>query len=139
VKRKSAKVYVLDSFAVVAYLSNEPAAPFIRDLLKQARRKRAHLWLSLINYGESLYIIERERGLLAVHRSISLIDQLPIAIADVDRSAVFTAAHFKARYPISYADAFSASLAKRKNAELLTGAPEFNATESEISIHWLPR
>ena len=130
---------MLDSFAVIAYLNNEAAAPFIRDLLKQARRKTAQLWLSIINYGESLYIIERERGLFAAHRTISLIDQLPIAIADANRSSTFIAAHFKARYSIAYADAFSASLAKTKDAQLLTGDPEFKALEAEISIHWLPQ
>lgn len=38
----------------------------------------------------------------------------------------------------SYADAFSAALAKI-NGELLTGDPEFKAVESEVPIHWLPR
>ena len=55
-----------------------------------------------------------------------------------DRTATFLAAHFKARYPISYADAFSAALTKIKDAELLTGDPEFKAVESEIRVHWLP-
>ena len=139
VKTKSAKAYVFDSFAVVGYLANEPSAPFIRDLLKQARKGAVELWLSVINYGEVLYIVERERGLQAAQRTIGIIDQLPIAIADVDREMVFSAAHFKARYPMSYADAFSAVLARVKNAELLTGDPEFKSVETEIAIHWLPR
>ena len=137
-KTKSAKAYVFDSFAVVGYLANEPSAPFIRDLLKQARKGTVELWLSVINYGEVLYIVERERGLQAAQRTIGIIDQLPISIADVDREMVFSAAHFKARYPMSYADAFSAVLARAKNAELLTGDPEFKSVETEIAIHWLP-
>ena len=133
------KVYVLDSFAVVAYLDSEPAAPFVRDLLREARRKRIELWLSLINYGECLYIIERERGLNAAHGAISLIDQLPVKIAEIDRHLTFAAAHIKAAHSMSYADAFSVAVAKAKNAVLLTGDPEFKSVESEISIHWLPR
>jgi predicted nucleic acid-binding protein len=139
VKRKGVKAYVFDSFAIVGYLGNEPSAPFVRDLLKQARKGTAELWLSLINYGEVLYIIERERGLQAAQRTIGVIDQLPLAIADIDRQTVFLAAHFKAQYPMSYADAFSAALAQMKNAELVTGDPEFKAVESELTIHWLPR
>jgi len=43
---KSPRVYVLDSFAIVGYLGNEPSAPFVRDLLKQARKKTITLhWL----------------------------------------------------------------------------------------------
>lgn len=138
-KRKGAKVYVLDSFAVVAYLGHESAAPLVRDLLRQARKKNVQLWLSLINYGESLYIIERERGLQSVHQAIAVIDQLPIAVAEADRPMTFLAAHFKAQYPMSYADAFSAALAKIKGGEVLTGDPEFQAVESEVAVHWLPQ
>jgi ribonuclease VapC len=50
---------------------------------------------------------------------------------------VFEAAHLKARYPISYADAFAAALAKRNGAHLMTGDPEFKAVEPEVAIHWL--
>ena len=97
------------------------------------------MWLSLINYGECLYIVERERGVTAARRTIAIVDQLPITIAEVDRALVFAAAHIKARYSLSYADAFSAALAKRNHAVLLTGDPEFKCIEEEISIHWLPR
>jgi len=34
-------------------------------------------------------------------------------------------------------DAFTAALAKEKNAELLRGHQEFKALEKEIKIHWL--
>jgi ribonuclease VapC len=139
VKRRSAKIYVFDSFAIVGYLGNEASAPVVRDLLKRARKKTIELWLSLINYGEVVYIIERERGLQAAQRTIGVIDQLPVTIAGVDRHTVLLAAHFKARYPLSYADAFSAALTQIKGGELLTGDPEFKSVESEVSIHWLPR
>ena len=38
---------------------------------------------------------------------------------------------------MSYADCFSAALAKQQNAELVTGDPEFKAVEKEIKINWL--
>jgi predicted nucleic acid-binding protein len=38
---------------------------------------------------------------------------------------------------MSYADCFAAALSKQKNAELLTGDPEFKAVEKDIKIHWL--
>jgi ribonuclease VapC len=139
VKRRTVKVYVLDSFAVLGYLDNEASAPLVRDLLKQARKKTVELWLSLLNYGEVLYIVERERGLHKAQQTIGILDQLPVTIAGVDRQAVFLAAHFKARHSVSYADAFAATLAQTKGGELLTGDPEFKAVESEVSIHWLSR
>ena len=47
------------------------------------------------------------------------------------------AAIYKAAKKISYADCFAAALAKIKNAELLTGDPEFKTVEGEIKIGWL--
>lgn len=38
---------------------------------------------------------------------------------------------------INLAAAFAAALAREKEAELLTGDPEFKALEQEIKIHWL--
>ena len=36
----------------------------------------------------------------------------------------------------TFADAFPATLAKKKNAELITGDPEFKALGKEIKIGW---
>jgi ribonuclease VapC len=129
---------VLDSFAVLAYLNNEAAAPFVRDLLRQARKGTIELWMSLINYGECVYIVERARGVAASRRCIAIIDQLPILIAEADRTLIFDAAHIKAHHSMSFADAFSAALSKKKGAVLLTGDPEFKSIEKEVSVHWLP-
>jgi hypothetical protein len=39
---------------------------------------------------------------------------------------------------MSYADCFAAALAKIKNAELVTGDPEFKAVEHELKkVRWL--
>jgi ribonuclease VapC len=92
----------------------------------------------MINYGEALYVVERERGLQAAQRAIGIVDQLPLHVVAADRSLVFEAAHAKARYPISYADAFSVALAKRNHGRIMTGDPEFKAVEAEIDIQWLP-
>jgi predicted nucleic acid-binding protein len=47
------------------------------------------------------------------------------------------AAIYKATKKMSYADAFGAALAKIKNAEFVTGDPEFKEVEKEIKINWL--
>ena len=36
-----------------------------------------------------------------------------------------------------YADCFAAALAKLRNAELITGDPEFKEVEKEIKVSWL--
>lgn len=123
---------------MLAYLEGEPAAQQVRQILRRARRKQVFVLLSLINYGECLYVIEREQGLQQAQRAIGIIDQLALRVVPADRQLVFAAAHMKARYPISYADAFSAALAKQNQGRVMTGDPEFKAVESEVAVHWLP-
>lgn len=51
------------------------------------------------------------------------------------------AAHVKARYAISYADAFAVVTAQNHQAVLVTGDPEFRpvAKDDLIVVEWLPR
>lgn len=129
--------YVLDSFALLAYLENEVGAPLVQDILTKARQGASQVLISLINYGECIYIVERERGLPQTQAMIGMVDQLPITIVDVDRNQVLAAAHLKAHFPISYADAFAVSLAQQRQAILLTGDPEFNKVQHLITVQWL--
>jgi ribonuclease VapC len=123
----------------LAYLEGEPVAALqVRRLLRQARAQRVAVLFSIINYGEALYIVERERGLQQAQRAIGIIDQLPIQVVPADRTMVFEAAHVKARYAIPHADAFSVALAKRTKGRVLTGDPEFRCVEGEVAIDWLP-
>ncbi len=129
---------MLDTWALLAYLDGEPAAQRVRQVLRSARRKQAVVLLSLIAYGECLDVIEREQGFHQAQRAVGIIDQLALRVMPADRLLVFEAAHVKARYPVSYADAFSVALAKRNQGRVMTGDPEFKAVESEVRVHWLP-
>jgi len=131
--------YVLDSFALLAYLAAEPGAARVKAVLAAAQARQAEASLSIINYGEVIYITEREQGLPAAQRAIAAIDQLPIAVIEADRKQTFAAAHVKAHHAISYADAFATALAAGVTAVLLTGDPEFRKVENLITIEWLPQ
>jgi predicted nucleic acid-binding protein len=132
------RVVVLDTWALLAYLDGEPAAQPVRQVLRAARRKQVVVLLSLIAYGECLYVIEREQGFRQAQRAVGIIDQLALRVMPAERVLVFEAAHVKARYPVSDADAFSVALAKRHRGRVMTGDPEFRAVESEVRVHWLP-
>ena len=122
---------------MLAYLDGEPAGTQVRQILRRARKKQVSVLFSLINYGECLYIVEREQGLQKAQRAAGIIDQLALRVAPADRPLVFEAAHIKAGYAVSYADAFSIALAKRNGAPVMTGDPEFKLVESEVAVHWL--
>jgi ribonuclease VapC len=106
--------YVLDSFALLAYLEGAAGMPRVRSVLEGAAVGRRRVYLSLINLGEVLYITERDRGLVEVRRTLGAVDQLPLAIVHVSRSTALAAAHVKARFPISYADAVAVEWLPRR-------------------------
>lgn len=130
--------FVLDSFALLAHFENEAGGRRVKAILAQAAKQRAEILLSLINYGEVVYITEREQGIRAAQRVISAIDRLPITIVETNRRLTLAAAHIKARHAVSYADAFAIALAQERQATLLTADLEFRAVESLVSIEWLP-
>lgn len=131
------KVVVLDSWALLAYLDGEPAGTRVRQVLRRARGRELQALLSLISFGECLYVIEREHGLQRAQQAVGIIDQLALRVVPVDRPLVLAAAHLKARHAISYADAFTAAVALRHRGVVMTGDPEFEALASEMPILWL--
>jgi predicted nucleic acid-binding protein len=135
------RAYVLDSFALLAYFEGETGMPRVRSVLEGAEAQRLTVYLSLINLGEALYITERERGLVEARRTLGAVDQLPLEIVGVSRSTVLAAAHVKARFPLSYADAFAVVAARDYGGIVLTGDPEFRplAEAGLVAVEWLPR
>jgi ribonuclease VapC len=130
-------VFVLDSFALLAYLQDEPVASRIESLLDSAGKEKCRLLLSLINLGEILYITERRGGVVKAHDTLALIRQLPIEIIPVNEQTVFAAVHIKANHTLSYADAFVIATAMEENATVITSDPEFQSVETFVKVEWL--
>jgi predicted nucleic acid-binding protein len=131
--------YVFDSFAVLAYLQGERPADKVRRILHEASRQTCTVRMPVINLGEVLYITERAKGLAQAHAVVSLVEQVPITLLPATRAAVFAAAHIKAVYRVSYADAFAIAAAREFSATVVTGDPEFAAVEHLIHIEWLEK
>ena len=129
--------FVLDSFALLAYLQDEPVASHIEKLLENAGKEKCRLFLSMINLGELLYITERRGSVARAQDALALIRQLPIEIVSVDEQTILAAAHIKANHAISYADCFAVATAIQENATIVTADPEFHSVESIVKVEWL--
>lgn len=66
-----------------------------------------------------------------------MIQELGINLTGIDWELCRTAAFYKSKHKMSYADCFAAALAKYEKAELITGDPKFKHVEAEIKIFWL--
>ena len=132
--------YLLDSWAILAYLKKEsPADQRVLELLEKARDGKVLLFLSVINLGEIYYIVGRARGEDTAQHILEEIKRLPIEILSVDETDVLAAARWKMQYPMAYADAFAASAAQDLQAVLLTGDPELLALGDLLEIEILKR
>jgi predicted nucleic acid-binding protein len=130
-------IFILDSFALLAYLTDEPSAARIEKLIEDAKKEKIRLLLPLINLGEILYITERRGGVTKAQDTLALLRQLPVEILPTDEPSVFSAAHIKANFTLSYADAFVVAAAQKEGAIDLTSDPEFQSVKELIAIEWL--
>ncbi len=130
---------VLDSWTLIAFLEDEPAAEAVEKLLTQAVAEKHKLLLSVVNWGEIYYNTMREVSQEAAEQQARAIATLPIHIVGVsdDLTLARQAAMYKATHKMSYADCFAAALAKVESSELITGDPEFKEVEKEIKVVWL--
>ena len=127
---------VFDSWAILAYIYDEAPADKIENLLMDSARLKT-AWISSINLGEVWYSLARRKSRATADQQLLTLSEIGLERLDIDWPMVLQAAEYKSRHKISYADAFAAALAKRQDAELVTGDREFRALEGEIKIHWL--
>jgi len=130
---------VLDSWALMAFLHDEPAAEDVEKLLVKAAEEKHKLLLCVVNWGEIYYSIARAEGEAIAEQKAADLATLAIELVGVgeDLQLVREAARLKASKKMAYADCFAAALARLRNVELVTGDPEFKEVDKEIKISWL--
>jgi len=109
---------VFDAGALVAYLTAEPGAEMVRQLLKE---NPGDCYAHAINLCEVFYPALRADGLEAAREVIATLTAAGVqARSDMDTEFWESAAGNKAAYAMSLADAFCVALAQRMDAELIT-------------------
>ncbi|MEW6094529.1 MAG: type II toxin-antitoxin system VapC family toxin [Chloroflexota bacterium] len=131
------KALVLDSWAVIAYLEDEPSGQQVADWIASAHEEGIPIYMTVVNAGEVWYIITREISEEEANRSIKELRELRIQFVDVDWELTQEAARFKAQHKMSYADCYAAALAQAKKADLVTGDSEFKIIENRVKIQWV--
>ena len=126
--RGAGALVVLDSWALLAYLRNEPAAERIERawLVQDAA-------ICSLNLGEALYIQIRERGTQDAKNGIESV-RARLTVIDPDWPLISAAAEIRARGGLSFAGAFCLATAERLSAPLLTGDPEILALDAAVEF-----
>ena len=128
---------VLDSYAVLALLNEEAGADEVADLLTAAMERGRPVYINEINVGEVFYVVAKHRSPAEAERVLDHLRALPLEFVSNAWPDVMDAARIKAAHPLSYADAFAAATARRLDAVLVTGDPEFRSLSGSVKIHWL--
>lgn len=131
------KALVLDTWAILAYFEDEPAAAVFSDLLAQAHDDQVPLYMSVVNVCEVWYILSREVSESEADASIGELERLGITFVEANWNLARAAAELKSKHKMSLADCFAAALAKDLKADLVTGDNEFKQVEHAVRIFWL--
>lgn len=130
---------VFDSWALMAFLEDEPAAEQVHALIAEAQEIDNGLLVTVINLGEVWYSMARARTEADADQAIKEILGLGFRMVEIDWELANHAAKLKAKHKLAYADCFAAALARQRKLEIVTGDPEFKRLQSQVKIHWLPQ
>ena len=134
-----AAALVLDSFALLALLRDEPGGETVAQMLERAGERDQPVHMTEVHYAEVQYLVRRTNGEKAWAGIAGKLKAVPIEFHPADRRLSNLAAEIKIRHKISLTDAFAAALAKVRKAELVTANAGFKSLEKEIKIHWLKK
>lgn len=131
------KKFVLDSYAVLALVGDEPGAQTVADIIAD---EQAESYLSVVSLGEVYYIVTRRHGEKAAEEVVrGVMQEESVVLAEVSWSRAKEAARIKAGGGLSYADAFVLGLSRELDAQVVTGDPEIRATAERLGteVFWI--
>ncbi len=131
------KTYVLDASALFAFLQKKPGASKVNELLKDALRGRAAIYMSAVSYGEVYGSILRGHGPDRARATMGAVQALPISLVDVTPQRALQAADVKATHKLYYLDSFVAALALEHKGTLVTSDSDFRRLGHSFPVVWL--
>jgi len=93
----------------------------MEDILTNAHERKIPFITTVVNAGEIWYILDRKTSIAEADQSLVELRRMGIEFVEADWKLARSAAGFKARYKMSYADCFAAALAQERAAEVLPG------------------
>ncbi len=118
---------VLDTSALLTLRDDEPGADRVAQLLSEAQRGQGQVLGCFVSLMELLYRVWRDENETAGRLAYEQCLALPIEWVHESPELLVKAAEFKARYPLSLADAWIAACAALAHATLVHKDPEFSA------------
>lgn len=126
--------YVLDTSALLTLMDDEAGAERVEAILRQEQ-----VILPFPVLLEAYYISLQEQSEATANRRYALMRNLPtVEVWEMDEPTLLTAARFKARFRVSFADALIAAFATQHQATLVHKDPEFETLKEHVQQELLP-
>ena len=131
---KTPEKFILDTSAILTWFEAEAGMERVKQIIQE---EQVYLpWIVLLEVN---YITQQERGeIVSQNRYATLKKLFTNIIWEMDEPTLLTAARWKARYRVSFADAIIAAYAFRQEATLLHKDPEFEALPPQVLRESLP-
>lgn len=115
----SARSYLLDTSAILAFYQGEPGSEVVRRLFESREQGEAAIYVSFMTIFELAYIVKSRSG--DTQASSFMIDVRSLEMDEIwpDEALMWSAADIKARGGLSVADAFVAASAMAADAVLV--------------------
>jgi len=130
----SASAKVVDSWAMLAWLLDQPAAPQVEALLQEADAGNLQLVMSWINAGEVYYIATKRLGQKLAEQFLARLPSLPLRLVVPTEEDIVAAAKIKGAHRVSYADAFA--IAQAEQGSVVTGDEEIRQCNL-VPVEWI--
>ncbi len=129
-----ATIYLLDTSAVLTLLEDEAGADRVQQILRSGQ-----VLLPFVVPLEVFYVSVQERGERLGHVRYGMLKALRVVhVNEVTEPVVLMAGRFKARYPISLADALIAAFARCHDAVLVHKDPDYEVLREGLRLESLP-
>jgi predicted nucleic acid-binding protein len=129
---------ILDSYALLCLFDKKRRAEkdAVMKHLEDAEKGKVKLYISKINEGEVFYKLYKYLGeeVATGFRADLKRGMFPIHVVSVNDKRVDESSAIKAKYPVSYADAFCIELARDMNLPIVTGDPEFASVKDLVKL-----
>ena len=131
-----ASIKVVDSWAMVAWIHDEAAAPAVEAFLQAADAGTVELCMSWINVAETFYILAKRISPVVAEEFINRLPSLPIRTVLPDEDGIMAAARVKAVHPVAFGDSFAIALAQAEQASVITGDGEIRRC-GLVPVDWI--
>src|SRR5450759_1229405 len=103
-RRALVSAYVMDTWPIMAYFGDEPAAETVEQLLADAHAEGIPLLMTVVNMAEVWYTVARQTSRQTADERLAQLIELGIQFVLVDEPLALQAARFKANFKMSLAD-----------------------------------